>query len=134
VQVEKIDKLHLQMSRDIEFFSHRMALYSNGKRQMGPDFKKGEKVYLLRRNIKTKRPSTKLDHQKLGPFEIEEQLGPVSYKLKLPASMKIHSNFHVSLLEKAPASAETPDNVELDEDTDKEYVVEEILRKHLGTS
>ena len=129
IQVENISKLHLQMSRDIEFFSHRMALYYNGKRQMGPDFEKGEKVYLLRRNIKTKRPSTKLDHQKLGPFEIEEQLGPVGYKLKLPKSMKIHPNFHVSLLEKAPDDAETPDNVELDENTtEEEYEVERILQ------
>jgi hypothetical protein len=105
-----------------------MALYSNRKCQIGPDFKKGEKVYLLRRNIKTKQPSTKLDHQKLGPFKIKEQLGPVSYKLKLPVSIKIHLNFYVLLLEKAPASTKTPDNVELDEDTNKEYMVEEILQ------
>jgi hypothetical protein len=106
------------MSRDMEFFSH----------QMGPGFKKGEKVYLLRRNIKIKRPSTKLDHQKLGPFKIKEQLGPVGYKLKLPESMKIYPNFHVLLLEKAPESAKTPDNVELDKNANKEYVVEGILQ------
>jgi hypothetical protein len=106
-----------------------MALYYNRKHQMGPDFEKGEKVYLLCRNIKTKQPSTKLDHQKLGPFEIEEQLGPVGYKLKLPKSMKIHPNFHVLLLEKAPNDAKTPDNVELNKNTIKEeYEVERILQ------
>jgi hypothetical protein len=106
-----------------------MALYYNGKCQMGPNFEKGEKVYLLHRNIKIKRPSTKLDHQKLGPFEIEEQLGPVGYKLKLPKSIKIYLNFYVLLLEKAPDDAETPDNVELDENTTKEeYKVKRILQ------
>jgi hypothetical protein len=50
------------MSRDIEFFSHWIALYYNRKRQIGPDFEKGEKVYLLYRNIKTKQLSIKLDH------------------------------------------------------------------------
>jgi hypothetical protein len=70
----------------------------------------------------------KLDHQKLGPFKIKEQLGPVSYKLKLLASMKIHLNFYVLLLEKAPVSTEIPDNVELDKDTNKEYMVKEILQ------
>jgi hypothetical protein len=41
--------------------------------------------------------------------------------------MKIYLNFYVLLLEKAPASTKTLDNVELDKDTDKEYVVKEIL-------
>jgi hypothetical protein len=105
-----------------------MALYYNGKCQIGPDFKKGEKVYLLCRNIKTKQPSTKLDHQKLGPFKIKEQLGLVGYKLKLPKSMKIHPNFHVLLLEKAPDNTKTPDNVELNKNTTKEeYKVKRIL-------
>jgi hypothetical protein len=106
-----------------------MAFYYNGKHQMGPDFKKGEKVYLLYRNIKIKQLSTKLDHQKLGPFKIEEQLGLVGYKLKLPKSIKIHLNFHVLLLEKASDNAETPDNVELDKNTTKEeYKVKRILQ------
>jgi hypothetical protein len=33
-----------------------------------------------------------------GPFEIEEVLGPVSYRLKLPKSWKIHNVFHATLL------------------------------------
>jgi len=33
--------------------------------------KEGDKAYLLRKNIKTKRLSDKLDHKKLGPFEIK---------------------------------------------------------------
>jgi hypothetical protein len=106
-----------------------MVLYYNGKRQIGPDFEKGEKVYLLYRNIKIKQPSIKLDHQKLGPFKIEEQLGPVGYKLKLPKSIKIHPNFHVLLLEKAPDNAKIPDNVELNKNTTKEeYKVKRILQ------
>jgi hypothetical protein len=106
-----------------------MVLYYNRKRQIGPDFEKGEKVYLLHRNIKTKQLSTKLDHQKLGSFEIEEQLGPVGYKLKLLKSMKIHLNFHISLLEKAPDNAKTPDNMELNKNTTKEeYKVKRILQ------
>jgi hypothetical protein len=106
-----------------------MALYYNGKHQIGPDFEKGEKIYLLHRNIKTKQPSIKLDHQKLGPFEIEEQLGPIGYKLKLLKNMKIYPNFHVLLLEKALDDAKTPDNVELNKNTTKEeYEVKRILQ------
>jgi Chromo (CHRromatin Organisation MOdifier) domain len=33
-----------------------------------------------------------------GPFEIDEVLGPVTYRLKLPKSWKIHNVFHATLL------------------------------------
>ena len=97
-----LKQLHLQLSRDIEFLNLRIKFYYDQSRQEAPDFKKGEKVYLLRRNIRTRRPSAKLDHLKLRPFEIDEKLGPVNYRLKLPDSIRrIHTTFHVSLLEKA---------------------------------
>jgi hypothetical protein len=90
--------------------------------------KRGEKVYLLRRNIKTKRPSQKLDHQKIRPFVINEKLGPVNYQLQLPKSMtKIHPVFHISLLEPAPKNAKIAENMEIDDDTEQEYKVKEIL-------
>ena len=62
-------------------------------------------VYLLRKNIKTKRPSDKLDHTKLGPFKIQEKLGPVIFKLELSPYMRIHPVFHISLLELATGNA-----------------------------
>ena len=72
---------------------------------MGPILKEGEKVYLLRKNIKTQRPNDKLDHKKLGLFEIAEVKGSVNYRLKLPKSIRIHLVFHISLLEKVPPGA-----------------------------
>ena len=33
-----------------------------------------------------------------GPFEIEEVMGPVTYKLKLSKEWKIHNVFHAVLL------------------------------------
>ena len=33
-----------------------------------------------------------------GPFEIEEVLGPVTYRLKLPITWRIHNVFHAILL------------------------------------
>lgn len=124
-----LGQLHTQMTRDIEFTSHRMAFYYDKHHGEGPDLKKGEKVFLLSRNIRTKRPSKKLDHQKIGPFIIERKTGPVNYKLRLPESMrKIHPVFHVSLLEPAPKNAKIPTNVEIEESTDEEYEVERVCR------
>ena len=77
----------------------------NKKRSEGPDLRKGGMVYLLRKNIKTKRPSDKLDYTKLGPFKIQEKLGLVIFKLELPPHMRIHSVFHISLLEPATGNA-----------------------------
>ena len=44
----------------------------------------GDQVWLLRRNIQTTRPMDKLDHKRLGPFEIIEQINPVAFRLRLP--------------------------------------------------
>jgi hypothetical protein len=56
-------------------------------------------VYLLRRNIRTKRPSDKLDHTKIRPFKIIKKLGLVTFKLKIPEGMRIHLVFYILLLE-----------------------------------
>ena len=64
--------------------------------------KKGEKVYLRRKNVKTKRPSNKLDHVKKGPYRIKRKLGPVTYELDIPNGTRIHPVFYIVLLERAP--------------------------------
>ena len=85
-------------------------------------------VYLLRKNVRTKRLSGKLDYKKLGPFRIKKKKGPVNYKLSLPYIMRIYPVFHVSLLEKAPLNAtenKTNDIEPLEEQA--EYKVKTIL-------
>jgi hypothetical protein len=77
-------------------------MYYNRKHSVGPTLKEGDKVYLLRKNIATKRPSDKLDHKKLGPFEIAKIKSLVNYRLKLPKTIKIHPVFYMSLLKPAP--------------------------------
>ena len=95
---------------------------------MEPTLKKGDKVYLLRRNIKTKRPSDKLDHKKLGLFKIEKVLGLVNYRLSLSKTMNIHPIFHISLLELAPPGAPKAPVIEIDPvNPNAEYKVETIL-------
>jgi len=83
-----------------------MAKFANKGRSKGLDFKERGTAYLLRRNIKTKRPSDKLDFKKLGPFKIKKKLGLVTYRLTLPKDMRIHPVFYIVLLEKAPKDAE----------------------------
>ncbi|KAB5591974.1 hypothetical protein CTheo_4560 [Ceratobasidium theobromae] len=58
----------------------------------------GDRVMLLHTNIKSDRPSQKLDSKKLGPFTILRKISSHAFELDLPPSLCIHPVFHVSLL------------------------------------
>ena len=63
-------------------------------------YKIGDEVFLSTKNIRTKRPSKKLDYKNIGPFKIKKLVG-LLYQLELPHTMKIHNIFHPNLLCKA---------------------------------
>ena len=129
VQVNHLKNLHEMLQRDIKFASERSAVYHNKKRDRGPTLKEGDKVYLLRRNIKTKRPSNKLNHMKLRPFWIAKTKRSVNYELELSLTMWIHLVFHVLLLKSADLETSIQEySPEIDpESQDAEFKVEEIL-------
>jgi hypothetical protein len=106
VLATNIQDLYIQLARDVKYSKIKTANYINKKRIEGPYFKEEDKVYLLYKHIKTKRPSTKLDFKKLELFRIEEVVELVNYRLKLPTNSRLHLVFYVSLLE--PAQGNTP--------------------------
>ena len=77
-----------------ELVRTRMA---NWKQLKFIPFEKGQKMWLDTRNFKTGHHK-KITPKREGPFEIEEVLGPVTYRLKLPESWKIHNVFPATLL------------------------------------
>jgi hypothetical protein len=128
VKADKLKDLHQELSRDIEWINQRMTLYANKSRLERPRLQKRDLVYLLRRNIKTTRPSDKLDSKKIGPFRIKRNIRDISFELKLPPLIKIHSIFYLSLLE--PAHPDIPKGLapELDPEIQElVYDVESIL-------
>jgi hypothetical protein len=62
-------------------------------------------VYLLTKNLRTRRLTKKLDKVKVGLFFISKQISPVNFRLELPKDAKIHPVFYILLLE--PADAKT---------------------------
>ena len=70
------------------------------KKRREPDFDVEDRVQLLTDNLRTDRPSRKLDNQQIGPYKIVAKKG-YSYQLDLPPLIGIYRVFHASLLRKA---------------------------------
>jgi len=107
--------------------------YYNRHRTLAPVFNLGDKVFLDTSDIRTMRPLQKLSHQQLGPFVVEQRIGPIAYRLKLPHRMKqLHSVFNIVKLTLAPDDLITGRKTEdhpppIVIDRQVEWEVEEIL-------
>jgi hypothetical protein len=78
-----------------------MAIYANRSRFTGPRLRKGDLVYLLRRNIKIIRLNDKLDLKKIGLFKIKRNIKNISFEFHLSPIIRIYLIFYISLLEPA---------------------------------
>jgi transposase InsO family protein len=125
---DQLKELHKRLRQRI-LSSQDGLRKSRQKSKPDPQLKKGDKVYLLTKNLRSQRTTKKLDHVKVGPFLISEVRGPVNYKLQLPDDAKIHPVFHISLLE--PADPETPLQTTFHFQTEEEdeFEVERILEQ-----
>jgi hypothetical protein len=129
---EDLDTLHNYLQEQIRVAMEQYAKAAASRRVTPPEFAVGSKVWLSSENIKTKRPSKKLDHRRLGPFEIIAKVSTHAVRLQLPPSLKsIHPVFHIRLLEPYVADnipnrrQPPPPPVEVDEDL--EFEVSAIL-------
>ncbi|KAL7831682.1 hypothetical protein AOLI_G00292300 [Acnodon oligacanthus] len=68
------------------------------RRRPAPTFQPGQWVWVSARDRPLHVESTKLAPKYVGSFKINRQVNPVSSRLRLPPSMRIHLTFHVSHL------------------------------------
>ena len=111
-----------------------MARYYNAKRSPPPKFKVGDKVWLDRRNIKTTRPTMKLDDRWFGPFKVTRVLPNDAYGLALPPGFRrTHTTFNVELLrpyvpDEIPGREQpAPPAPEIDDEGQEVWEVEKVV-------
>ena len=120
--------MHKEIARQIKVKNDKTAKYNNKKRKNRPQLKEGDKVYLLTKNIKSKRLSKKLDYVKVRPFLVKQQKGLVNYKLDLPKDTNIHLVFYILLLELVDAQTPLQDIFYFE--NEEEYKVKRILGRN----
>jgi len=132
---ENMSQLHDTLQAEMTEAQIQHKEYYDAQRKPDPNIQQGDMVWLLPRNIRTTRPCKKLNYKKIGPFKILAWIGTSAYKLDLPASMRIHNTFHISLLElyndnKLPSQrSEPPPPIILE--GEPEYELEEIIDSRL---
>jgi hypothetical protein len=132
-RVSEIQEMRSFMANKIARAKEVMKKHYDEKR-IPMSFKVGDWVYLRSKNFATGRPSAKLDHKMLGPFEILERIGTQAYRLRMtPRYRLLHPTHHVSVLElhkgSPPSASNAPAPVDVDGEV--EYEIDCILQ-HKG--
>ena len=115
----------------LEAARERMSKYADSRRTPPPAYKVGDAVMLSTAHLKLKRPSRKLDHKFIGPFQIQQLISPVAVRLMLPHKWETHPTFHVAevkpfLQGNRPVDYERTLREYADIEADEEYDVDEI--------
>ncbi|KAJ1036046.1 hypothetical protein NDA18_000193 [Ustilago nuda] len=120
--------------------AQRRSVDQYNRKHKDIEFKVGDMVYINCQNWKTRRPTPKLDTRFAGPYPVQEQVGHQAYRITLPANLRVHDVFHMSMLEPArtsslPQRAVQPTIPPLP-DEDLDFEVEALIdkRAHDGTT
>ncbi|TPX48881.1 hypothetical protein SeMB42_g02818 [Synchytrium endobioticum] len=105
--------------------------YADKKRLDAKGFNVGDEVLISTKNVRTQRPSKKLEMVWMGLYRVRRKVSEVNYEIALPKNVKIHPVFHVKLLKPYTRStkpgAENAKPPPIRVDPDEDYVIKEIL-------
>jgi hypothetical protein len=91
----------IQIRQRLKEAQDRQKIYADAHRT-DRNYEVGDQVFIrIRPNKSTIRfgKGTKLSPRFIGPFKVQEKIGPVAYRLVLPPHLhKTHNVFHVSIL------------------------------------
>ena len=89
-----------EIRQNLKATQDRQKSYAN-KYRVHREFSVGDHVYIRvrpRNSSLNLRGCAKLSPTYCGPFEVLERIGPVSYRLALPASTRAHHVFHMYMI------------------------------------
>ena len=134
--VVDLEQLHTELKQQIAISQRRYQGPADARRTPPPAFKVGDQVFVKAAFFRTTRPARKFAEKYFGPYEIIAQVGPQSFTLRLPRSMKsVHPVYQVSMLEPShPSSIPNRTNTPpppIEVDGDLEYEIEEILNSKI---
>ena len=95
-----MEKKDVKIRQNLKATQDRQKRYAD-KHRVNKEFSVGDHVYL---RVIAKKSSLKLGScaklslRYYGSFEVLERIGPIAYRLALPASTRAHNIFHVSFL------------------------------------
>ena len=136
----RLSEIHEFLRDHMSYTQARYVENADAHRLPAPAYQPGDLVWLDTRNMRTIRPSRKLDNKNAGPFPVIRQVGTRAYELDLPVDMRLSTRvFHTSLLELArrdplPGQQNSPPPPVIVRDH-QEWMVQEIVdsRWHYGT-
>ena len=81
---QALDEIHQHLRSEMRRAQEIQAEAADRRRLPAPTYQPGDRVWLNAKNIKTRRPAAKLDHRRLGPFEVQSSVGSSAVRLILP--------------------------------------------------
>src|SRR5882757_7190279 len=128
---ERISILHQKRAQATAAINHVAKTSSTPK----DVFKLNDQVWLESKHLALPHQSKKLAPKRVGPFRITKVISPVTFRLDLPPSWRIHDVFHASLLTPYRETAAygpnfikpPPDLI----DGEEEYEVEAVLNHRM---
>ena len=122
-------KILKMIHNNIMRMQQRFFKHVNKKRKMTSLLKKRNKVYLLTKNLKTKKASKKLNNVKIGSFYVKEVRESKTYELKLSKNIRIFSIFDIFLLKSVDPKTLIQKTFHFEEEKEKIYTMKRILKK-----
>ena len=110
--------------------SEKMQYQIDKKSKIASQLKKEDKVYLLTKNWKVKKPRIKkLDYVKVRLFSVEERTRPVNIRLRLLRDTQVHPNFYILMIELAHQSTPLQETFHYQPEEEQEFEVKQILKR-----
>ena len=141
---ERQQELLITLKMNLENAQLRMKKYYDKNRPVQV-FEIGDKVLISSRNLNiehlgiAKEGTTKFGPLWIGPYPIIEKTTPDTYKLLLPIGLRLHSEFHTSLLkpyvqDSNPSRLNRPNEGMLSArgNGEKSYLVEDVVNHRKG--